>query len=97
MRERYLRLEEVLLRVPYSRTEWYRGMKEGTFPRSYQRRPDKAHARGVCWKESEVNELMLWIESSGTTTPSFCRHENRPDSTTNRENASQAITLTRAK
>lgn len=75
MTERYLRLKEVLSRLPYSKTEWYRGMKDGRFPRSYQRRPDKAYSRGVCWKESEIDELMLWIESDGISIPSFYRRD----------------------
>lgn len=63
MTERFITLKEVLIKVPYSKTEWYRGMKQGKFPKSYKRRPDKPGSRGVCWKESDIDQLLLWIES----------------------------------
>lgn len=59
----FLTLERVLERVPYSRTEWYRGIKEGRFPKPYRRRPDKPESRGVCWSEKEVEQVIRWIES----------------------------------
>ena len=43
MTKAFLTLERVLERVPYSKTEWYRGIKEGRFPKPYRRRPDKSH------------------------------------------------------
>lgn len=66
MTDRYLTLKEVLDRVPYSRTEWYRGMKDGRFPASYKRRPDKPGSRGVCWRESEIEGLLNWIHGAGS-------------------------------
>lgn len=62
MTKAFLTLERVLERVPYSKTEWYRGIKEGKFPKPYRRRPDKPHSRGVCWSEKEIEEVLRWIE-----------------------------------
>lgn len=67
----FLTLEAVLERTPYSKTEWYRGIQEGVFPKSYARRPDKPGSRGVCWKEEEVEELLLWVESGGLHQPTY--------------------------
>ena len=66
-----LTLVEVLERVPYSKTEWYRGMKEGRFPKPLQRRPDKPGSRGVCWTSSDIDQIVLWIESGGSIVPTF--------------------------
>lgn len=78
MNQSFLTLDEVLSRLPYSRTEWYRGMKEGRFPKSYRRRPDKPEARAVCWLEGDIDEIARWIASEGDFVPSFESRENPP-------------------
>ena len=53
MTDRLIRLEEVLSCTGLSRSETYRQIQEGTFPR-----PVKVGKRAVRWRESEVEE---WI------------------------------------
>ena len=52
-RSRLIRLQEVLERVPLSRTSIYNWINAGTFPR-----PIKIGPRSVAWLESAVDE---WI------------------------------------
>ena len=80
MTNTFLTLEEVLRRTPYSKTEWYRGIKEGRFPRPYRRRPDKPDSRGVCWSEEEVDQVLRWIRTEGRVTPEFA-HPGSPPTT----------------
>jgi prophage regulatory protein len=54
-RERLLRLPRVKVRVPYSRSTIYAGVKDGTFPK-----PVKLGGRAVAWRESDID---AWIES----------------------------------
>ena len=53
MLDRLMRLEEVLSYTGLSRSELYRQIQEGTFPR-----PVRVGKRAVRWRESEVEE---WI------------------------------------
>ena len=53
MLDRLMRLEEVLSYTGLSRSELYRQIQEGTFPR-----PVRVGKRAVRWRESEVVE---WI------------------------------------
>ena len=53
MIDRLMRLEEVLGYTGLSRSELYRQIQDGTFPR-----PVKVGKRAVRWRESEVEE---WI------------------------------------
>ena len=71
MTQNLLNLEQVLALTPYSKTEWYRGMKEGVFPRPFMRRPDKPESRGVCWRASAIDEVIQWIQTGGEHEPSF--------------------------
>jgi len=71
-----LTLERVLQRVPYSKTEWYRGIQEGRFPKPLLRRPDKSHSRGVCWSEADVEQVIRWIESNGKILPHFSHEKH---------------------
>jgi len=75
MGESFLTLDRVLLRLPYSKTEWYRGIQEGRFPKPLRRRPDKPESRAVCWKETDIKEILIWIESEGRVIPSFFHRE----------------------
>jgi prophage regulatory protein len=55
MNERFLRLPEVRLRVPYSRATIYRLIAERRFPR-----PINLGDRAVAWRESDINS---WIQA----------------------------------
>lgn len=61
--ERFLRLPEVRIRVPYSRASIYRLISSGEFPRPYS-----LGARAVAWRESEIER---WIADrlNGQRTP----------------------------
>jgi prophage regulatory protein len=52
-RERLLRIHDVLLRLPISRTSLYDGIKIGLYPA-----PVRVGKRTVAWRESEINELI---------------------------------------
>ena len=51
--EKLLRLNEVLTRVPISRSAWYAGVKDGKFPP-----PIKLGPKTSAWRESDVNRLI---------------------------------------
>jgi len=55
MAERFLRLKEVRLRVPYSRSSIYAKIRIGEFPR-----PVSLGARAAFWRESDIDG---WIEA----------------------------------
>jgi prophage regulatory protein len=48
---RYLREQQVLARVPFSRPTLHRRVKAGTFPR-----PVKVGQRSIAWIEHEIDE-----------------------------------------
>ncbi len=52
---RFLRLDEVRNRVPYSKATIYRKIEQNEFPR-----PHSLGARAVAWLESDIT---AWIES----------------------------------
>ena len=56
MTERLLQLDEVKARVALSKTEIYRRVKEGRFPRQV-----RLSSRRVAWVESEID---AWIRSA---------------------------------
>lgn len=51
--ERLLRIHDVLLRLPISRTSLYDGINIGLYPA-----PVRVGKRTVAWRESEINELI---------------------------------------
>jgi len=53
MRERLLRLPEVLEIFPIGRSTWYRGIAQGRYPR-----PIKLGDRAVGWRESDILKLI---------------------------------------
>lgn len=58
-----LRLPEVISRVGLSRTEIYRRIARGTFPRMIELGP-----RAVGWRESDIDK---WIAKLATKTQQF--------------------------
>lgn len=51
--ENMLRLPQVLKRFPVSRSRFYQGVKEGTFPA-----PVKVGARTALWRQSDIDKLI---------------------------------------
>ena len=58
-KERLIRIEEVLDRVGYKKTQLFENMKDGTFPKSI-----KISARISVWIESEIDEYIDDLISS---------------------------------
>lgn len=53
MLNRYLRLPQVLERIPVSRSTWLAGIQKGIFPK-----PVKLTPRTSMWKESDIEILF---------------------------------------
>ena len=53
VRDRLLRLPQVLELIPVGRSTWWLGVKEGRFPQ-----PVKLGPRTTAWRESEILPLM---------------------------------------
>lgn len=51
--ERFRRFKQIQERFPVSRTEWYRGVREGRFPKGIRISPNV-----VVWKESDIDALI---------------------------------------
>lgn len=51
--ERLIRINDVLARVPISRSSWYAGIKDGRFPL-----PVKLGVRISAWRERDIRELL---------------------------------------
>lgn len=54
--ESFLRLYQVLEIIPISRSGWWKGCKEGKYPK-----PIKLGPRTTVWKKSEIQELVAKI------------------------------------
>jgi prophage regulatory protein len=52
MSKRYLRLPQVLERIPVSKSTWWAGVKKGIFPASIKLSP-----RVTVWLESEIDGI----------------------------------------
>ena len=61
---RFLRLPQVLERIPVSKSSWWKGIREGQFPA-----PTKLGVRTSAWPESEIDALceQLVAESKHQT------------------------------
>lgn len=51
--ERLLRLRDVLELVPVGKSTWWKGVKNGKFPK-----PIKLGSRTTCWRKTDILELM---------------------------------------
>ena len=51
--DRFLRLPEVLARIPISRSRWYAGVKTGEYPPSV-----KLSANISAWRKSDIDALV---------------------------------------
>jgi predicted DNA-binding transcriptional regulator AlpA len=52
MNKRFLRLPEVLERIPVSKSTWWAGVKKGIFPKSI-----KLSARITVWLEEDIEKI----------------------------------------
>jgi len=52
-KDRFLRLPQVLERIPVSKSSWWNGCRSGIYPT-----PIKLSARTTVWKESDIDELI---------------------------------------
>jgi len=53
MGDKLLRLKDVLTLVPVGKSSWWKGVKEGRFPK-----PIKLGPRTTCWRYSDIIALM---------------------------------------
>jgi prophage regulatory protein len=60
---RFLRLPQVLERIPVSKSTWWSGVRKGIFPK-----PVKLSARTTAWCESDVDQLCLRLENGNLNT-----------------------------
>lgn len=51
--EAYLRLSQILEILPFGKTKWWNGVKEGIYPQPY-----KLGARITAWKVKDIRELL---------------------------------------
>lgn len=54
----FLRLNQVLEKIPVSRSSWWSGCKSGRYPK-----PVKLGPRTTAWRLSDINELLKKISS----------------------------------
>ena len=52
MSKRYLRLPQVLERIPVSKSTWWAGVKDGRFPK-----PVKLSPRVTVWREEDIEDI----------------------------------------
>jgi len=52
-KDRFLRLPQVLERIPVSKSSWWNGCRSGIYPA-----PVKLSARTTVWKESDIDALI---------------------------------------
>ena len=52
MHDRFLRLPQVLERVPVSKSTWWKGIRDGIFPKGI-----KLSTRTTAWRESEIDAV----------------------------------------
>ena len=57
---RFLRLPQVLERIPVSKSTWWGGVKTGRFPK-----PVKLSARTTAWRESDIDAICGQGEGAG--------------------------------
>ncbi len=49
---RFLRLPQVLQRIPISKSSWWAGIRKGIYPKAV-----KLSARTTAWREADIDEL----------------------------------------
>jgi prophage regulatory protein len=59
--KRYLRLPQVLERIPVSKSTWWAGVKKGIFPK-----PIKLSVRVTAWLEADIDNLGAKDEAEGS-------------------------------
>ena len=56
----YLRLRQVLKIFPVSSATWWRGVKDGSFPK-----PVKLTERTTAWRVEDIHQLIEGVENNG--------------------------------
>jgi predicted DNA-binding transcriptional regulator AlpA len=56
--DRFLRINQVLEIIPVARSTWWKGVKEGAYPRGV-----KLSERTTAWRESEIQALIERLSS----------------------------------
>lgn len=51
--DKLLRVNDVLQRLPMSRSSWWNGVKEGRYPQGIKLGP-----KTTCWRASDINALI---------------------------------------
>lgn len=51
--DKLLRVNDVLQRLPMSRSSWWNGVREGRYPRGIKLGP-----KTTCWRASDINALI---------------------------------------
>ena len=54
----FLRINQVLEKIPVSRSSWWAGCKSGRYPK-----PVKLGPRTTAWRLSDINELLQRIDA----------------------------------
>ena len=55
--DRLLREKHVRERIPVSHSEWWKGVREGRYPK-----PIKLSERVTCWRESDIRKLIEGVQ-----------------------------------
>jgi len=61
---RLLRIDQVLERIPVSKTTWYEGVRKGVYPP-----PVRLTPRTTAWFEADIDDLMDRFRQSMTEYP----------------------------
>ncbi|MDQ6962857.1 MAG: AlpA family phage regulatory protein [Mariprofundaceae bacterium] len=57
-KKRFMRLPEVLSFIPVSKTSWYRGIKQGRYPK-----PIKLSPNTSAWKSQDIERLIAGLSA----------------------------------
>ena len=60
MNNRFLRLPQVLERIPVSKSTWWTGVRKGTFPK-----PVKLTERTSAWLQDDIDALCANLSGNG--------------------------------
>jgi predicted DNA-binding transcriptional regulator AlpA len=58
--KRFLRLPEVLDRIPVSKSTWWKGIRDGIFPKGIKLSP-----RTTAWREADIDAICGKGEGAG--------------------------------
>lgn len=70
--ESFLRLPEVLSRIPVSKATWYAGIKTGRYPAQVKLGP-----RAAAWRCSDIDQLAASLTNNSAASPSQAQNSHR--------------------